>query len=218
MIDSPSAPGPLSKFDPFTAAEWISIALVPPTISALVFLFLVIDFQHGSIPYRVLVWIVAVVFSGVLQIIYVLYLRKQGKVSAYDVPERLERTGPYMLSVLMSIVGLLGLVFLQASVYILALMWCFAFNTALLTLMNRYWKVSAHMMGLTGPLLFLLPVYDYGVIAAVPVIALLGWARVKVKAHTVPQVIAGALAGILLTAIQILVIFRYILPWLDGHR
>jgi membrane-associated phospholipid phosphatase len=204
--------------EPRRVASAISIALVPPTISAAVYLALVLEFEHGLPFHRAMVWLTAVLFTGGLQIAYVLYLRKERRVTAYDVPERLQRTGPYLLSVALSIVGGCLLAWMEASNYLLALTWCFAANTALLTLINRFWKISAHMMGLTGPAIFLVPSFGWWTLALLPLVVLLGWARVALRAHTAAQVLAGAMAGIVLTVMQIVVFFRVIMPLLDGAR
>ena len=190
-------------------ARTVSIALIPPTVSTLAFTLLVLAYQHGSSQHRVLVWLVAVLCSGVLQMLHVLRLRREQKVTAYDVPERLQRTGPYLLSAAISFAGLAILLFLGASFPVWSLMWCYTINTLLLAAINRSWKISAHLMGLTGPVTALYPLLGSVVFSAVPVAVLLGWARVRLRAHTLPQVVAGGLAGIVFTALQLFLVSAY---------
>ncbi|MDX9758717.1 MAG: hypothetical protein RBU27_06115 [Bacteroidota bacterium] len=196
-------------------AHHISIALIPPTIAAAVFAVLVLAYEHGSTFHQVVVWIVATLCAGGLQMLYVLSLRKREEVTAYDVPERLQRTKPYAVSVGISFAGLLILHYLNASVFVWGLMWCFLVNTLILGAINLRWKISAHMMGLTGPLVFLFPLFGWTLLWLLPLAALLGWARVTVRAHTLSQVLAGAAAGILLTLIQSWVILALLLPMLQ---
>ncbi|MBR9974544.1 MAG: hypothetical protein KFF77_03105 [Bacteroidetes bacterium] len=193
-------------------AHNLSLVLIPPTIAAVVFALLVAAYEHGSIFHRIVVWVVATACAGVLQMVYVLYLRKMEKVTAYDVPERLQRTGPYLVSALFSLGGLMMLLFLNASVFVWGLMWCFLLNTLILNAINLRWKISAHMMGFTGPLVFLFPLFGWTLLWTLPLAALLGWARVELRAHTLPQVLAGAAAGIALTLVQIWVILTLLLP------
>jgi membrane-associated phospholipid phosphatase len=68
------------------------------------------------------------------------------------------------------------------------------------------------MMGFTGPLVFLFPLFGWQLLWTLPLILLLGWARVTLGAHTIAQVIAGAAAGILLTLAQAWVILEILLP------
>ncbi|MBE0643758.1 MAG: hypothetical protein IH600_06730 [Bacteroidetes bacterium] len=206
-MDYPTPRTPAEQF-----AHRLSIALIPPTIAAAVFALLVLAYEHGSIFHQVVVWVVATACAGGLQMAYVMYLRKMKQVSAYDVPERLQRTKPYMISAGISLGGLMFLLFLNASVFVWGLMWCFLVNTLILNAINLRWKISAHMMGFTGPLVFLFPLFGWELLWTLPLIALLGWARVTLRAHTIAQVIAGALAGIALTLLQAWVIIAVILP------
>lgn len=193
-------------------AHNLSLVLIPPTIAAVVFAVLVAAYEHGSLFHRIVVWVVATACAGVLQMVYVLYLRKMEKVTAYDVPERLQRTGPYLVSAGFSLGGLMLLLFLNASVFVWGLMWCFLVNTLILNAINLRWKISAHLMGFTGPLVFLFPLFGWTLLWTLPLAALLGWARVELRAHTLPQVLAGAAAGIVLTLAQVWVILEILLP------
>jgi membrane-associated phospholipid phosphatase len=67
-------------------------------------------------------------------------------------------------------------------------------------------------MGLTGPLVFLFPLFGWKLLWTLPLIVLLGWARVALRSHTVAQVIAGAIAGVGLTLLQTWVIVTLLLP------
>lgn len=191
------------------AARAVSIALIPPTVSTIVFSFLVLAFQHGAVTHRILIWLIAVLCSGMLQMLHVLRLRHERKVTAYDVPERLQRTGPYLLSAAISLAGLAMLLFLGAAFAVWSLMWCYTVNTLLLAAINRYWKISAHLMGLTGPATALVPLFGAWVCTVLPLAMLLGWARVRLRAHTGLQVLAGAIAGIALTAVQLFLVSAY---------
>ncbi len=206
-MNNPTPRTPAAQF-----AYRLSIAFIPPTIAAAVFALLVLAYEHGSLFHQAVVWIVATACAGGLQMVYVLYLRRMEQVSAYDVPERLQRTKPYLISAGFSLGGLMILLFLNASLFVWGLMWCFLVNTLLLNAINLRWKISAHMMGFTGPLVFLFPLFGWKLLWTLPLILLLGWSRVTLRAHTVSQVVAGALAGIALTLIQVWVIISAILP------
>jgi hypothetical protein len=193
-------------------AHRLSVALVPPVVAAAVFAVLVTAYEHGSIFHRLVIWLVAAACSGGLQIAYVLYLRRMERVTAYDVPEQAQRSQPYLLSALISFGGLMFLLFLNASVFVWGLMWCFTVNTLILYGINLRWKISAHMMGLTGPVVFLVPVLGWQILWLLPVVVALGWARVTLRAHDLPQVLAGAAAGVILTVLQAWLLLRIILP------
>jgi hypothetical protein len=133
-------------------------------------------------------------------------------VSAWDVPEKEHRSQPYLISAAISAAGLLVLLFLNASVFLWGLLWCYSFNTIILYAINRHWKISAHMMGFTGPLVFLWPTLGIWLLATVPLAALLAWARIETRAHSLAQVIAGAVAGVVLTLAQSWIVLFIVLP------
>jgi membrane-associated phospholipid phosphatase len=190
-------------------AKYISIISIPPTFSTMAFSILTLTYEHGSPAHRLLVWFIAVLCSGVLQMAYVLTLRSRGTVSAYDVPERIQRTKPYFVSAGISFAGMAVLILLHASVFIWSLMWCYCLNTLITVAINSGWKISAHMMGLTGPVTALIPVIGIGVLWFLPVAIVLGWSRIRLEAHTPAQVCAGAMAGVVLTQVQLIWLLKY---------
>jgi membrane-associated phospholipid phosphatase len=198
--------------DKHKIATLTSIALIPPVVATAVISVLVLLKEHGGVFHQLIVWITAVLSAGGLQVAYVLYLKHMDQVSAWDVPEKEHRSQPYLISAGISAAGLLMLLFLNASVFIWGLLWCYTFNTLILYAINRHWKISAHMMGFAGPLVFLWPVLDTWLFAAVPLAALLGWARIETRAHSLSQVIAGAAAGVLLTLLQAWILLTLVLP------
>jgi len=193
-------------------AHHVSIALVPPAVAAVVFGILVLAYEHGGVFHQAVVWVVSAACAGGVQMVYVLHLRKMREVTAYDVPERLQRTKPNMISASISLAGLMLLLFQNASVFVWGLMWCYLINTLILNAINLRWKISAHVMGLAGPLVFLFPLFGWKLLWALPLIVLLAWARVTLRAHTVTQVIAGGVAGVALTILQAWVIISLVLP------
>lgn len=187
----------------------VSIALVPPAVSAISFSLLSAFFEQGTVFHRFSVAFIAISFTGVIPMMYVLYLRRQRIVDEYDVRKREQRTNPYLMSVFYSAIGFFLLLFMRPSLILLALMWCYAVNTTLLLLINLKWKVSAHMMGLTGPATMLYFIFGWDVLWAAPAVLLLGWARVALRVHSIGQVVAGALAGALLTLAQVMIISQF---------
>ena len=190
-------------------ARWVSIALVPPVPASIACTLYVYHFEHGSLQHQLFVLLLAILASGVLQIGYVLLLRRRKLVSAYDVPDRAQRTKPYLVSAFISLTGAVALFAADASIMVYGMLWCYAVNVLLLAAVNRYWKMSAHMMGLAGPLVIIVPLLGSVSLAAIPVLALLAWARVHIRAHTWPQVLAGTMAGILLGALQLFLLLTY---------
>ena len=199
-------------------ATILSIILVPPAISFVTFSLLAATFEQGTAFHTFSVAFVSISFSGIFPMLYVLYLRKQRMVTGYDVPIRDQRTNPYIITVLYSALGFFLLLFMNSSVYVWSLMWCYSINTFILLLINKKWKISADMMGLTGPLVMLSIIFQWYVFLAFPIVFLLGWARVVLKVHTLAQVVAGACTGAVLTVLQLYFIFHYGREWVNLIR
>ena len=63
-------------------------------------------------------------------------------------------------------------------------------------IINKYWtKMSLHLVGITGAVTVLVLVFGPFLLVVSPLIVLVGWARWRVHAHTLLQmVLAGVLA------------------------
>ena len=126
---------------------------------------------------------------------YVLYMRRRSRVGDFWISARAERLLP-ALFLLAAFVALLAVLFLlQAPRDLFLLTLSMGLASAAVALITLLWKASAHCtvagyaaaagLLLLGPLglLFLL---------ALPLVV---WSRVTLKAHTLPQAIAGAAVG-----------------------
>ncbi len=188
------------------AARIISYILMPTTFA--LFAFLLLTFSTRQNADRTTIAIISVVFGAVLPFLYLLLLLRKEKVSRIDVPIREQRTIPYIVSVLIYFLGFLTLFAAGASVTVYALMFCYATNTLIVSLINTRWKISAHAMGASGPLTALAATFGRDVLPLFLIVVVVAWARIEIRAHTKAQVTAGALLGILLTAVQIEVLYK----------
>jgi PAP2 superfamily len=68
-------------------------------------------------------------------------------------------------------------------------------SVAALAAITVVWKISIHCAVAAGSVTILALLYGPPVLAAFLLAGLLGWARVAVRDHTVPQVIAGSVLG-----------------------
>ena len=57
------------------------------------------------------------------------------------------------------------------------------------------WKISVHVAGLAGALAVVTVLNGPWGLGGIPVLALLGWAGVRLGAHSLAQVLAGAVVG-----------------------
>ena len=91
--------------------------------------------------------------------------------------------------------------------WFITIMLIYTINTGVATLITRYWKISVH--GLS----FGIPIATFGMLLSKKyfylssLLPLLVYSRVKLKAHTISQVIAGFTLGLILTVLQIKIIW-----------
>ena len=174
---------------------------------------------------------VSLVFFCLVPLFYVLGMVRRGHVESLEVRDRASRLGPFLVGIASYAVGALLLwrtVVSPALPLIVAFASLFPINTALILLINTRWKISVHMTslaGFVGVLLFTaltvwrdLPADVEAALTIVTVgpllllLPLLMWARVRVRAHTVGQVVAGAAFGLLVPQLQLWwIVYR----WLD---
>jgi len=183
-------------------ARQISNWMIPPTFLLLVTTVLV-EFVPGSLGQKLLWWSVSVGGAGILPTVAIFGMFYRGQVSGKHLPLREERTVPYLVSILFTALtsGLLGL--LDTPAIFVAMMLVYLGNTVFLLMVNFWWKMSAHLMGATGPLTILLWKAGFWALPLFLLPLAVAWARIRLKVHTPAQVVAGGLSGILLTYLQL---------------
>jgi hypothetical protein len=181
-------------------AEVLSFIFNPPIVAAAAFLFLIIMLRPANA--LTLAWI-TVLFGAVIPLGIVYGLSRRGTIPDIWASQRETRIIPFSGAVASYMLGSLALVLTRSPAIITSLMLCYLGNTFIMMLISLRWKISVHASGMAGPCTAL--VYSLGAVA-VPLLLLIvpvGWARIMLKAHTVRQVVAGALVTVLLTWVQV---------------
>lgn len=137
--------------------------------------------------------------------IYILY--KTGYVSDFRLHERTERTVPYIINFACYIACYLYLYRFGIPGWILAFIAGAIVSLIIALFINRYWKISAHMVaaGSMVTLVFLMSFYGLMLtpyilplqIAIVLLAGAIGSSRILLKRHTLGQVGAGFALGVL---------------------
>lgn len=189
-------------------ARIISTLFVPPSFTILVFAYFAIVLEPYLIN-KIILISDALTFGFAFHIIFFFYLRRKGTLADGDASIKEERSLPYLVAVLFYILGLIILVYYKINIISIAAWFCYISNTFVIYLINKKWKISAHAMGAGGPLAAITFVLGpVGMIFAV-LLFLISWARVKLKMHSISQVIAGGLFGFISTFLQMYLIIHY---------
>ena len=146
-------------------------------------------------------------FSNLIPIITIIVLQRYGIISDLDASIRKQRIMPLSLGVLYAAIGFIVLTLQNADAIIRGLMFCFITNTVIIILITRYWKISIHTMGVAGLIAALWVNGEQFPLIMGFILVLVASARVVLKAHNISQVIAGSFLGMVLTYVQLHLIF-----------
>lgn len=130
-----------------------------------------------------------------------LYLYLTGRISDFDMSERPERERVFMAFVViyLTAAGLLSL--LHAPAALAAITWGYLVASLATMLVTRHWKISTHAFGITGSFAALFLLFNVQPLPYAVVVPAVCWARVYLRAHTVGQVLTGALLAVASTFI-----------------
>jgi membrane-associated phospholipid phosphatase len=189
-------------------ARIISTLFVPPSFTIIVFT--IFAFVLESDPLKnVITILVAFLFGFAAPIILFVVLRKRKKILDLDASVKEERTIPFLISIGFYLIGLVILIFFNVNIISIAFWFCYISNTLVTILINRHWKISAHAMGVAGPLAAV--TYVFGPIALIfsIIVFFVGWSRIQLKVHNLAQVMAGVLLAFMSTYLQIYLIVHF---------
>jgi len=181
------------------AASVITLVFNPAVVAAFTFLILLYP-QNIAAPLLVGI---SLTFGTFVPLMMMYMFSKRGLISDFYVSEKEERAKPFAGAILSYLVGSLALLLVRAPTMITALMLCYAGNTLVMMLITLRWKISIHASGIAGPTTVL--IYGLGTWASIffALLVPVGWARIRLKAHTLTQLLAGALVTIAATWLQL---------------
>lgn len=174
-------------------ARVITEALQPPITVAL--LLLLSPAMEPGFPGTVWFGAVAVLFVCVLPLGAVVLLVRMGKVTDHHVSDRRQRAPVLAMSVVSLLAGLAVLMAINAPYSVIVVVLAIVGGVVILAVISLFWKISGHAgaIALTAVIsVLILGVQWLPLLLLVPAV---GWSRVVLRAHTVAQVVAGALVG-----------------------
>lgn len=132
---------------------------------------------------------------------YVFWLYQAGKIDDLDMSDREQRAAVFGIFVLFYLVGAITLALIRGPQLLIAMMFGYGVSSTVVLTITRSWKISTHALGITAPVVALLLLYGREPLPLLILIPLVGWSRWYLRAHTLAQVIAGAVLGAATTAI-----------------
>lgn len=138
-----------------------------------------------------------------LPVVIIWMMLKRGLIGSMQLPERAERTFPFIIAALSYFATYYMLSNLGIpSIYLLFVLGG-AILTVVATLVNFFWKISIHMLGMGGitggfiGLMLMRSIYSpLLLIVLISLSALVAFARLKSNTHNESQVYVGYIAGV----------------------
>ena len=198
----------MNLFSLHKLARFISTLFVPPSFTIIIFTIFAIHFESESSK-QVVTILVALVLGFIAPIILFLILRNKGKLADQDASIKEERTIPFLIAIIFYLIGLWIMIKFDLNIISIAFWFCYISNTLITIFINKFWKISAHAMGVAGPFAALIVSFGFTGLLLFPIVILVGWSRIELKCHTLTQVIAGILLAFISTFTQMSLIMKY---------
>lgn len=186
-------------------ARYISTIFVPPVPMLIIFSFLSLTLKISSLNFTV-VFLTTLVFGFLAPILLFRILLKQDKIINHDATVKEQRTVPYLWALSFYVIGFLILYFFSIEGTILSFWLCYVTNMILVLVINKFWKISIHTIGIVGPVTLVVYITGVAFIPLFIIPLMVGWSRIKLKCHSLSQVLAGGLLAIFSTLFHIIVI------------
>ncbi len=176
-------------------ARFISTLFVPP-VPAL-FMFVYFSFTIETDPDKMISSVlISTLLVFIFPIIIFIYLRKEKRISDFDTNQKEQRILPYSLGILLMSAGIIfSFIFKFNNVIIL--LWIIHFiYMVLLVIITRFWKISAHTLGVAIAFsIFSFHLQVVLTLALFVILLLVGWSRIRLKNHSFKQVLLGGILG-----------------------
>ncbi len=161
--------------------------------------YFIICFAVVKNPSDALGWaFLCILFGMLIPYLYVFFLFKRKLINDLHVPNREDRIKPLIIAIISYIMGYFVLYILKAPLFLKTVFIISIISAVILTTLTYFWKVSFHTSWITSVTITSYILFGKWVLFLLLLIPVVGWARVKIKRHTVMQVALGAvISGII---------------------
>ncbi|PWR06335.1 phosphoesterase PA-phosphatase [Micromonospora acroterricola] len=151
---------------------------------------------------RGLAWgLLATLFVTGIPFAYILGGVRRGRLTDHHIGRREQRRVPLLVGLGSVAAGLALLTVLGAPRPLLALAVAGIVGLVVAVSVSHWWKMSIHSAVAAGALVILVLIFGSPLLLAAPLVGLVGWSRVRLRDHTVPQVLTGSVLGALIAGL-----------------
>ncbi|NJP30712.1 phosphatase PAP2 family protein [Micromonospora sp. HSS6-12] len=149
-----------------------------------------------------LAWgLLATVFVSGIPFAYIVGGVRRGRLTDHHVGVREQRRVPLLFGLGSVAAGLPLLAVLGAPRPVLGLAAAGLVGLVIAVSVSHWWKMSIHSAVAAGAVVVLVLTFGTRMLVTAPLPALVGWSRVRLRDHTVPQVVAGGALGALVAGL-----------------
>lgn len=145
-----------------------------------------------DVPHALLWWAVAILGISIAPFLFILRGVRRGRYSDHHVSVREQRFIPLLFGLGSMVASFVLLYYLSVSRVLIATVTAVIVACGISLLITRYWKISLHLVGMAGAVTVFVLLFGPRFLLLSPLVALVGWARWQVQAHTALQACVGA--------------------------
>ena len=153
----------------------------------LVICLMVIDNKMEAISWA----FICLLFGIVIPYLYICLLFRKKEIDDMHIPEKEDREKPLLLSCASYIACFAVLYALNGPLFLKSLFAVIVVSTIIITIITYFWKISLHSSWITFVVITFNILFGRWMLLMIPLIPVIAWARVRIKKHTVNQVIFG---------------------------
>jgi membrane-associated phospholipid phosphatase len=175
-------------------ARIVTEVFAPSPLAAIVLI--IVAWRYSATTGEALKWaVLGILFAPVTPLVYLLRQLRRGRVTDHHVRLREQRAGIILFTLVCGFAALVVLLRLGAPAQVIGLVCSGAAGLIVAFAITRYWKISIHTGVAAGIVVVFVELFGWVMLLLAPLVALIGWARVRVGDHTPGQAAAGALIG-----------------------
>lgn len=189
-------------------ARFISFILNPLMVIVLVPFFLI--YKTTGDLFAALNWTLYTVIFLLIIAVFILYMVRRGTFTDYDVSKREQRPLLFLVSMLLSVIYLIGLFLFDAPSILFVVTFGIIIGIFLASIINNWIKASMHVATISSLIVALSVAYGgyfYLLLLFIPLVA---YIRVRAKRHTIAETIAGGFFGSALSLLMYLMVVSFL--------
>jgi len=180
-----------------TFARLVSVILNPFLVAVTTLVLLA--FQATSTASEAVIWIVISIAISILPVVAVVFvLVRINKLDGFFSNPREQRNSVYLLASILGVIDCALYWYLHAPRLLSVLFTTGLIAVIIFMVINYCWKISLHTAFITGAVVVLVIIFGWEALFTVVFIPLVGWSRIILKQHTIPQVIIGGLLAVII--------------------